>query len=121
MAAAGPAVDPTRGTKSSKAIRVDITLNTRVNARSKRKESFTQPQVLSGVAPGCALCNTDLGRVSSSHFYVTCVGTMSCFGPPRTRLPDAVSADLERIVERVAEFYRGPTKCLLISDQGELQ
>ena len=46
MAAAGPAVDPTRGTKSSKAIRVDITLNTRVNARTKRKESSTQPQGL---------------------------------------------------------------------------
>ena len=68
MAAAGPAVDPTRGTKSSKAIRVDITLNTRVNARSKRKESFTQPQVLSGVAPGCALCNTVGYSVDGSRF-----------------------------------------------------
>ena len=43
MAAAGPAVDPTRGTKVLKPYEVNITLNTRVNARSKRKESFTQP------------------------------------------------------------------------------
>ena len=49
------------------------------------------------------------------------VGTMGCFGPPRTKLPDAASAHLERIVGIVGESYRGPAKCLLISDIGEVQ
>lgn len=48
------------------------------------------------------------------------VGTMGCFGPPRTKLPDAAGAHLERIVGIVGESYRGPAKCLLISDIGEV-
>lgn len=58
-------MDPTRGTKSSKAIRVDITLNTRVNARSKRKESFTQPPGLTLAARSATLISVTLSRAQN--------------------------------------------------------
>jgi hypothetical protein len=46
----------------------------------------------------------------------------SCFAPQaKSTLSDGAHACLTAVVERVGELYRGPARCLLINDAGELE
>ena len=46
----------------------------------------------------------------------------SCFGaPPKVKLAAAAVACLGAVAAEVGELYRGPAKCVLVNDQGELE
>jgi hypothetical protein len=47
---------------------------------------------------------------------------LSCFGaPPKVKLAGAAVACLGAVAAQVAHLYRGPAKCVLVNDQGELE
>lgn len=61
--------------------------------------------------------------LGNQNFFLQLTQKMafSCFAPPKSKLSDGAHACLTAVVERVGELFRGPAKCLLINDAGELE